>query len=240
MILDIQWIKVNPGEVFIGSDNRSILFGGVGPRHEVKIDYNFEISYQPVDSETTKVLLQNENYYVASESEWTLAMENSLISGNNGTEELSDKIRGSYWSKYCDGRCFIEDNWLMKVSREWDSGIPKSSLIPKGENCDYLRLVRRNSPNIFEHTAPRLPDSPNKSNLLIEELFISLLFGIIPSFIWASFNASPGYISEGWLNLVFGGLFIGVFTIILWRPRTKSWTIEQMQPFELNKNLDRQ
>ena len=223
--MDIQWITVEPGKVFIGSDNRSILFGGVGPRHEVKIDYDFEISYLPVDSETTEVLIKNDDYYVASESEWTLAMEKGLISGNNGIEELSDKIRGSYWSKYCDGRPFIEDDWLMKVSRAWNSGVPKISLIPRGENSDYFRLVRRKGQNNFDHIAPQLPDSSDKSQLLIEELVISLLFGIIPSFIWANFNASPGYISEGWLNLVFGGLFIGVFTIIFWRPKTKSWRV---------------
>jgi hypothetical protein len=81
---------------------------------------------------------------------------------------------------------------------------------------------------------------PDKYRLLSEELIISLIFGIIPSFIWASFNASPGYISEGWLNLIFGGLFIGVFTIIFWRPRTKTWTVDQMRTFDFNKSLDRQ
>ena len=48
MRLEIQWIDVEPGKVFIGSDNRSVLFGGIGPRHEVKIDYNFEISFVAV------------------------------------------------------------------------------------------------------------------------------------------------------------------------------------------------
>ena len=238
--MDIQWVTVESGKVFIGSDNRSILFGGVGPRHEVKIDYDFEISYLPVDSETTEILLQNDNYYLASESEWTLAMERGLISGNDEIEELSDRIRGSYWSKYCDGRPFIEDNWLMKVSKTWVSGNPNPSLIPKGENCDFFRVVRRKNPNNFENTAPKLPISSDKYKLLSEELIISLIFGIIPSFIWASFNASPGYISEGWLNLIFGGLFIGVFTIIFWRPRTKTWTVDQMRTFDFNKSLDRQ
>ena len=223
--MEIEWINVEPGKVFIGSDNRSILFGGVGPRHEVKIDYDFEISYMPVDSETTEILLQNDNYHLASESEWTLAIEKGLISGNNGTEELSDKIRGSYWSKYCDGRPFIEDDWLMKVSRSWSSGVPKISLIPRAKNSEYFRLVRRKGQNIFDIAAPQLPDSSDKSRLLFEEFLISLIFGIIPSFLWAFFNASDGYILEGWLNLVFGGIFIGVFTVIFWRPRTKSWRI---------------
>ena len=44
IFLNIEWVAVSPGKGFIGSDNRSILFGGVGPRHEVKIDYDYEIS----------------------------------------------------------------------------------------------------------------------------------------------------------------------------------------------------
>ena len=216
---------MEPGKVFIGSDNRSVLFGGIGPRHEVKIDYNFEISFLPVNHEIAEVALQDEDCYVASESEWTLAMEKKLISGENQVEELSDRIRGSYWLKYCDGRPFIEDNWLMKVSRSWSSGKPSINSIHKDEKCEYLRLVRK--PKIIHNdfSAPRLPSSSDKYRLLFEELSISIVIGIIPSFIWAYFNASSGYVSEGWLNLVFGGLFIGVFTAIFWRPRTKSWKV---------------
>ena len=58
MRLEIQWVTVESGKVFVGSNNRSVLFGGIGPRHEVKIDYNFEISFLPVDSETAEILLQ--------------------------------------------------------------------------------------------------------------------------------------------------------------------------------------
>ena len=223
--MDIQWVTVESGKVFIGSDNRSILFGGVGPRHEIKIDYSFEISFFPVNFEIAKLALQNEDCYIASESEWSLAMDKKLISGENEVEELSDRIRGSYWLKYCDGRPFIEDNWLMKVSRTWSSGKPSISSIRKGEKCEYLRLVKRQQINHDDSSAPKLPSSSDKSKLLFEELLISLVIGIIPSFIWAYFNASPGYISEGWLNLVFGGLFIGVFTVIFWRPRTNSWRV---------------
>ena len=72
--MEIEWINVEPGKVFIGSDNRSILFGGVGPRHEIKIDYSFDISFFPVDYESAKLALQNEDCYVASESEWSLSL----------------------------------------------------------------------------------------------------------------------------------------------------------------------
>ena len=223
--MEIQWVTVEPGEVFIGSDNRSVLFGGIGPRHEIKTNYSFEISFFPVNYEIAELALQNEDCFVASESEWSLAMDKKLISGENEVEELSDRIRGSYWSKYCDGRPFIEENWLMKVSRSWSNGTPSITSIPKGEGCKYLRLVKRTKVWNYDSSAPKLPESSDKSNLLFEELLISLIIGIIPSFIWAYFNASTGYISEGWLNLVFGGLFIGVFTVIFWRPRTKSWRV---------------
>lgn len=223
--MEIQWVTVEPGKVFIGSDNRSVLFGGIGPRHEIKTNYSFEISFFPVNYEIAELALQNEDCFVASESEWSLAMDKKLISGENEVEELSDRIRGSYWSKYCDGRPFIEENWLMKVSRTWSNGTPSITSIPKGEGCKYLRLVKRTKVWNYDSSAPKLPESSDKSNLLFEELLISLIIGIIPSFIWAYFNASKGYIAEGWLNLVFGGLFIGVFTVIFWRPKTKSWRV---------------
>ncbi len=223
--LDIQWITVNPGKVYVGSDNRSIIFGGIGPRHEIKIDYKFEISFSPISREDASELLASSDYYIASESEWELAFQQNLISGNNELEELSDRIRGSYWSKYCDGRPFIEENWIMKVARIWDSGNASVSQINKNDNTDYIRLVKRPSDDMFTIESPQLPESSNKSRLIFEESFISLIFGIIPSFLWAYFNASEGYILEGWLNLIFGGLFIGVFTVIFWRPRTKSWRI---------------
>ena len=86
-------------------------------------------------------------------------------------------------------------------------------------------MVKRPKTNHNDSSAPKLPSSSDKSKLLFEELLISLVIGIIPSFVWAYFNASSGYISEGWLNLVFGGLFIGVFTVVFWRPRTNSWRV---------------
>ena len=225
VFLEIQWITVNPGKVYVGSDNRSIIFGGIGPRHEVKIDYEYEISFLPISRENASKILESTDCYIASEAEWELAFRQNLISGNNELEELSDRIRGSYWSKYCDGRPFIEEDWIMKIARTWDSGSASNSPITKDTNSDYMRLVKRPSNDMFTNESPQLPESSNKSRLILEESAISLIFGIIPSFLWAHFNASEGYILEGWLNLVFGGIFIGISTVIFWRPKTKSWRI---------------
>ena len=55
----IPWVSVEPGSTMVGSDKRSILFGGIGPRHEVKIEYPFRISERPVDFEEVARIEQN-------------------------------------------------------------------------------------------------------------------------------------------------------------------------------------
>ena len=226
--MEIEWVEVKPGEVFIGSDNRSILFGSIGPRHENKIEYSFEISSMPIEKDIVKKLLSSGECTLASEAEWELARKQEKLFGNDGIEELGDKIRNSYWNKYCDGRVFIDFSWDIKIGRKWENGVPSTIYLDKCyEENRYFRIVRKIKN--YEHGKNnfRLPKSPNKVKLAIEEFLISLLFGIIPSFLWAYFNATEGYITEGWLNLIFGGFFIGFFTVIFWRPRTKTFLIGQ-------------
>ena len=70
-----------------------------------------------------------------------------------------------------------------------------------------------------------MPNAPKKSNLFLREAVIALMIGIIPSFTWAYFNASEGYIQTGWPGLVFGGLILGLFSMIFWRPKTTSYRL---------------
>jgi hypothetical protein len=123
--MDIIWAKINPGEVYIGSNNRTILFGDIGPRHQNKIGYNFEISSTPVKKEFAHKLLSSSDYQIASETEWELAAKQKMLIGDYEIEELGDKVRNSYWEKYCDGRTFIDNNWIMKIGRKWNSGVPE-------------------------------------------------------------------------------------------------------------------
>jgi hypothetical protein len=226
--LNIKWVKINPGRVFIGSNNRSILFGGIGPRHEINIDYEFEISKYPVKISESRELLLSEEFSVSSESEWALAFKQNKIEGNNEIEKMSDKIRNSYWNKYCDGRAMIEDEWLINIGRKWDSGRLTSIEIGNQDNsASHYRIVRKEIKVDYGPKSPKLPAYSSKKKIIFEEFVIALIIGIIPSFTWAYFNAKSGYISEGWLNLVFGGLFIGFFTILFWRPKTNSWVINE-------------
>jgi hypothetical protein len=78
----------------------------------------------------------------------------------------------------------------------------------------------------WKENPPFIPNRRNRKEVIIEEILICLIVGILPSFVWAFFNASPDYIREGWLNLVLGGAFFSLFTMIFWRPRQPNWRIE--------------
>jgi len=232
---EIEWAWVEPGSAYVGSDNRALLSGGPQPRHESRIGYRFQISKQPVAREQAEVTVETGGCQVASESEWQLAFDRGAISAEGGSvEELADRVRGSYWGKVCDGRPWVEEGWITTACRGWFRGRPREIFLNKSApRPAFIRLVRR------EHTesplAPRLPDQPpNRKSILLEELAIAMALGVAPSFVWAHFNASPGYIADGWLNLVVGGLFIGVASSVFWRPRQRTWWAEgsKMEPMK--------
>ena len=60
-------------------------------------------------------------------------------------------------------------------------------------------------------------------DVAIHDCSIFVAYIITDMLAWALFNASPGYIAEGWLNLVLGGVFLGLSTGIFWRPRTPTF-----------------
>ncbi len=223
----IQWADVKPGSVVMGSDDRSVLFGGIGPRHEVSIDYSFRISASPVESEEAARLIRDSEVEVASESEWELAHSRGLLFANEGTtEELADLAK-DYWGKACDGRPHEGKGPSPMILRKWGPGRPSPyvSFPGQGPVSSGVRLVIRDS-HSWDDSPPRIPAKRNNSRLLAEEVAISLSLGVIPSFVWAYINASDGYIRDGWLNLVIGGVFVGFLTMVFWRPRQPTWRIE--------------
>ena len=222
---EIQWVDVEPGLVVMGSDNRSIIFGGIGPRHEVKIKYSFKISKKPVEPSLAETAVKEIGADLCSESEWELANSRGLISGGDWeSEELADSAQ-DYWGKACDGRPHFGQRGSPRIIRDWSSRGPKPlSLFPSGlESNSGKSLVIRGQ--TWSEDPPIIPNKRGNSRIIIEESIISIVVGIIPSFVWAYFNASPGYIRQGWLNLVLGGIFLGLFTAIFWRPRQPTWRL---------------
>ncbi|PDH25530.1 MAG: hypothetical protein CND84_01125 [Marine Group II euryarchaeote MED-G35] len=248
MILDetqIPWVSVEPGSVLVGSDDRSILFGGIGPRHEVKIDYSFRISERPLDFEEVVSIEQNSDMEIVSDSEWQLAYSRGLLSGIDGSSEsLADSAR-DYWGKPCDGRPFVNDVNSPSLIRIWKSGRANTLTVFSKRNtgkpvADGVRMVVRGHSGWSENPLS-IPNGRNSTKVIIEEILICTIIGILPSFVWAFFNASPSYIREGWLNLVLGGVFFSMFTMLFWRPRQPTWRIEsdRMTPSRRNRRSDR-
>ncbi len=190
-----------------------------------------------------------------TEAEWTLAEAAGAVHGEADTVELLiDWIseRG-YWSLPCDGRPRLgltadriettdpgvpmnPMHAQQRLVRIWSAGsggavTSRASLLPPlDDRTTTVRLVRPLAPSDSiwsSNDPPRLPAEYDRMWRLRQEVVIALLVGIIPSFIWAWFNATPGYIASGWLNLVMGGIFIGVLSGAVWRPDGPTYRISE-------------
>ena len=224
--MSIEWVPVTPGRVEIGSDNRSILFGGVGPKHMVQIKYRYSITKHPVLIELAEKLIQSKEADLASESEWQLALDQGAITGDGELEKLSDCCKGDYWGKALDGRPHFIDDWTFHIAKKWSSGKCKMSLLAKGSTeAKFARLVKREDNFDLDLSPERLPANRDITSLLKEEILIAITVGIIPSFVWAYFNASEGYIQTGWPGLVLGGIILGLSSMLFWRPKTVSFRL---------------
>jgi len=58
------------------------------------------------------------------------------------------------------------------------------------------------------------------------ELLCTLFIGIIPSFLIPVLRGFGSYATEGWANLLFGGIVAGFVTGAVWRPRRPTVKIE--------------
>ena len=224
--MSIDWVTVDPGRVIIGSQNRSVLFGGVGPRHMIDIKYKFEISHLPIPIEEALPLIESNEAQIASESEWELAHEQGLIKGSNHFERLSDRCKGSYWGKILDGRAMYQEDWTFRIAKKWNKGIATTRIVSReSDTTSFIRLRKIQENPDREPNPPSLPLQRDTVRIIREEFLIATFLGIIPSFIWANFNSSPGYIESGWPGLVFGGIILGLMTGIFWRPKTQSYRL---------------
>ncbi len=224
----IEWIEVKPGIVVMGSADRSILFGGIGPRHEVSIGYRFKISRTPVPSIEAMKIIQSSEADVASESEWELANSRGLLSAEIGCIEVLEDRHHGYWGKICDGRPHYGGNRGLKNLRHWSKSGPVSIQRPtlsEDGKTESVRLVIREDP-VWSDNPLAIPIRKDNQRIMVEEALISLFLGVIPSFIWAYHNAGDGYLREGWLNLIMGGIFFGLFTSLFWRPKQPTWHVK--------------
>jgi hypothetical protein len=235
----LGWVKVNPGSVWLGSDDGRLQLSPVKqvPRHEVRIDYEFEITREAysVQNLLSEAGISKEEFEEAglrppSEAEWELADEQNAISPlQDVSEGLADeRPRMGYWGQRCDGHPRSTSyHAKLKLQRKW-TGLGAEwgheyQLNATERDALRVRLVRAPEP---ADNPPLIPQE-DKRPILVREVLVALLIGIIPSFAWAWHYASTDYISNGWFNLVFGGLFIGVASGFVWRPRQPSYRVSE-------------
>ena len=66
-------------------------------------------------------------------------------------------------------------------------------------------------------------------NVRSEALWTTVL-GIVPSFLIPVLRGMGDYATEGWVNLLFGGLCAGFFTGAIWRPRRPVLRYDDVEP----------
>ena len=71
---------------------------------------------------------------------------------------------------------------------------------------------------IRQSDAFRVPNNTDVWRNFRSEVVWTTLLGIVPSFLIPVLRGMSDYASEGWVNLLFGGLCAGFFTGALWRP----------------------
>ena len=168
-----------------------------------------------------------------SEAEWALAAKQGAIGfGGVQVEVLSDRPpRSGYWGAPCDGRPWVPpiraggiSDHTAHTTRVWKGSGTMRGATPRGVSRPQMgfRLVRSTEP---EHKL-NMPNAPPQKDLIVRESIIALLIGILPSFTWAYFNASARYLSESWLNIAVGGIFFSLMTAFLWRPNTRTYSIQ--------------
>ena len=133
---EIDWIRIDPGTAWLGDERGALMYAGNGPRHEICIETEFEISATPITfaqwknltgqaaageghdtpvNRLTPLMIEAGLIGVEgdprppSEAEWALAAKQGTIGpGDVQVEVLSDRPpRSGYWGAPCDGRPWI-------------------------------------------------------------------------------------------------------------------------------------
>ncbi|MDG1541585.1 MAG: hypothetical protein P8Q39_01950 [Candidatus Thalassarchaeaceae archaeon] len=234
---DIEWLIVEPGSVWLGSDDGRLSLHPVKyhPRHEVRIDYTFEISklaYPLNDllklSGIDREQFEQEGLRPPSEGEWLLAHTQGLVEqGDALWEKLADeRPRTGFWEQRCDGQP-RKTNYKVKLElmKKWGSDGHETSysteITEAMKGKEVTRIVRAPQSS---NNPPRLPIE-DKRPFFIREILFTVLVGIIPSILWAYNFASSEYLTGNWTNIIGGGIFISLASGFVWRPKTASYRV---------------
>ncbi len=161
-----------------------------------------------------------------SQAEWLAARDQKKLHLQNGlTERLADAPASNNRGAMMDGR--PRPNEVLGPAAFQTAAI---AVHPKNETITAITSVPydRPLPNVVarlaltpsrEREARRVPNNTDVWRNVRSELLWTTVLGIIPSFLIPILRGLGDYATEGWFNLLFGGLCAGFFTGAIWRPR---------------------
>ena len=161
-----------------------------------------------------------------SQAEWQAARTQGVLMLDNGlTERLADAPTSNNRGAMMDGR--PRPNELLGPASAQTAAI---AVHPRNDTITAMTSVPldRPLPNVVVRLAltpvrkedpKRVPEHTDRWKNVRSELVWTTLLGIVPSFLIPVLRGMGDYATEGWVNLLFGGLCAGFFTGAIWRPR---------------------
>tara|TARA_B100000003_G_scaffold171660_1_gene159259 strand:- start:765 stop:1631 length:867 start_codon:yes stop_codon:yes gene_type:complete len=161
-----------------------------------------------------------------TQAEWRAARDQNVLLLENGlTERLADAPSSNNRGAMMDGR--PRPNELLGPAAAQSAAI---AVHPRNETITAMTSVPldRPLPKVVARLAltpvrteepKRVPENTDRWKNVRSELLWTTVLGIVPSFLIPVLRGMGDYATEGWVNLLFGGLCAGFFTGAIWRPR---------------------
>ena len=194
-----------------------------------------------IDKEVRKQIIEKfadiveQGYEVRAPSigEWKRAHDLGIISTSpNNVEVLADSAFSNFRGAHMDGSPRLES--MIGPLSSQKAGLqvhPRNqnefatSAVPQDRRLRNTSLRLVISPK-REVPTPKVPNNSDFAKNVRTELLCTLFIGIIPSFLIPVLRGFGSYATEGWANLLFGGIVAGFVTGAVWRPKRPTVKIE--------------
>ena len=159
-------------------------------------------------------------------AEWLAARNQGVLNLGTGlTERLADGPASNHRGAMMDGR--PRPNEVLGPAA---SQIAAIAVHPRNATITAVASVPSDRPlpgvvsrlalvPLREAPAKRVPNNTDVWRYVRSEALWTTVLGIVPSFLIPILRGMGDYATEGWVNLLFGGLCAGFFTGAIWRPR---------------------
>ena len=188
-------------------------------------------------TDTTAELEGSWEVRALTHAEWLAARNQGVVSLDSGlTERLADGPASNHRGAMMDGRPRPNEVLGPAASQTAAIGVhPRNPAITAIASVPSDRplpgVVARLALVPVRETQPkRVPSNTDMWRNVRSEALWTTVLGIVPSFLIPVLRGMGDYATEGWVNLLFGGLCAGFFTGAIWRPRRPVLRYDDVEP----------